>query len=261
MGPHDDRIDRYAHLFDGDRELTALWIAGCLDDDAEARAELASTYVPLVRYVVSRMNITLPASLERNDLVGFGTLGLIDAIGRFDLDRGLSFKTYAVTRIRGAILDELRALDWVPRMVRSRMHAIDEATEHFEQEHGGEPDVDDLATATGLAREEIRSTLTAYQSGYLASLEERSSAEDDDGRGLQLVDATAELPDEVYDHDESQRLLRTQIRGLPLRERAIIALYYYEEFTFGEIGRVLGVSESRACQLHGRAVRALREAI
>lgn len=253
-------VDRYSPLFDDDRDLTGLWVACKVHDDDAARSSLVVTYSPLVRYVVSRMNVTLPPSLERGDLVGFGTIGLIDAVGRFDLDRGLTFQTYAVTRIRGAILDELRSQDWVPRAVRGRMHEIDRATERFEQERGGEPGLDDIAEATGLARADVRSTLVAYQSGYLASLDERMSGDasgEDEPRGRQFVDQTAELPEEVYDHEESQRLVRESIRGLKQRDRAVIALYYYEELTFAEIGRVLGVSESRACQMHGRAIKEL----
>ena len=256
-------VDRYCPLFDDDRDLAGLWVACKIHDDVDARASLVVTYSPLVRYVVSRMNVTLPPSLERGDLVGFGTIGLIDAVGRFDLERGLTFQTYAVTRIRGAILDELRSQDWVPRAVRGRMHEIDRATERFEQEHGGEPDLGDIAEATGLDRAEVRSTLVAYQSGYLASLNERMSGDVDgeqEPRGRQFVDENAELPEEVYDHEESQRLVRESIRGLKQRDRAVIALYYYEELTFAEIGRVLGVSESRACQMHGRAIRQLGEA-
>jgi RNA polymerase sigma factor FliA len=256
-------VEHYAAIFDDDRELAQAWVSARIRDDPEARSQLVVTYSPLVRYVVSRMNVSLPPSLERGDLVGFGTIGLIDAIGRFDLDRGLTFQTYAVTRIRGAILDELRSLDWVPRLVRGKMHAIDRATEQFEQDHGAEPDIDDIAAATGLDRGDVRSTLVAYQSGYLASLDERMSGDpggDDEPRGRQFVDQTAELPEEIYDHEESQRLMRQQIRAMALRDRAVIALYYYEELTFAEIGRILGVSESRACQLHGRAIRALREA-
>lgn len=256
-------VDRYSPLFDDDRELAGLWVACKMHGDPEARSALVVTYTPLVRYVVSRMNVTLPPSLERGDLVGFGTIGLFDAVGRFDLDRGLTFQTYAVTRIRGAILDELRSQDWVPRAVRGRMHEIDRATERFEQEHGGEPDLDDIAEATGLDRTEVRSTLVAYQSGYLASLDERMAGDgggEEEPRGRQFVDETAELPEEVYDHEESQRLVRESIRGLKLRDRAVIALYYYEELTFAEIGRVLRVSESRACQMHGRAIKELGRA-
>lgn len=257
----EDLIAHYAPLFDDDRDLTGLWVRAKIDDDADARAQLADTYVPLVRYVVSRMNLTLPASLERGDLVGFGTIGLIDAIGRYDIDLGLTFQTYAVTRIRGAILDELRSLDWVPRTIRGRMRTIDAATAAFEQEHGAEPDIDDLAEATGLEPAEVRSTLTGYRRGYVTSLEERLVGDDGDAeepRGRAFEDTTAELPDEVYDHQESRRVMREAIRRLALRERAIVALYYFEELTFAEIGRVLGVSESRACQLHGRAVKELR---
>jgi RNA polymerase sigma factor for flagellar operon FliA len=256
-------VNRYLPLFDDDPDLAALWVAAKVAGDPEARSALVVTYSPLVRYVVSRMNVTLPPSLERGDLVGFGTIGLIEAIGRFDLERGLTFPTYAVTRIRGAILDELRAQDWVPRAVRGRMHAIDRATERFEQANGGEPGLDDIAEATGLDRTEVRSTLVAYQSGYLASLDERLDGDtggEDEPRGRQFVDQTAELPEEVYDHEESQRLVRDSIRGLKQRDRAVIALYYYEELTFAEIGRVLGVSESRACQMHGRAIKELGRA-
>lgn len=259
--PDEELVAHYAPIFDDDRELAAAWVAARKRDDASARSALVSTYIPLVRYVVSRMNIALPPSLERGDLVGFGTIGLIDAISKFDLDMGLTFQTYAVTRIRGAILDELRSLDWVPRSVRGRMHAIDSATAEFQQEHGGEPEVQDIADATGLEAADVRRTLAAYQRGYVSSLDERLSGGPghDEPRGRAFVDATAELPEEIYDHEESQRLMREQLVRLPQRERVVVALYYYEELTFSEIGRVLGVSESRACQLHGRAIRALRE--
>ena len=258
-----DLIAHYRPLFDDDVELTALWVAASVRRSPDAAAALAATYVPLVRYVVSRLTITLPAGLERGDLVSFGTLGLIDAIGKYDLDLGLTFQTYAVTRIRGAILDELRSLDWVPRTVRSRMHAIDAAAAVFEQEHGAEPGIDDLAEATGLAADDVRGAMAGYRRGYVTSLDERMDEDDADGdsRGRTFVDETVELPEEVYDHDESRRLMREQIRALPLRDRAVVALYYFEELTFAEIGRVLGVSESRACQLHGRAIRALRQSM
>jgi RNA polymerase sigma factor for flagellar operon FliA len=258
---HSDEVDRYLPLFDGDRPLAALWVAARRHDDASAREQLVITYGPLVRYVVSRMNVTLPPSLERGDLVGFGTIGLIDAIGRFDLDRGLTFQTYAVTRIRGGILDELRANDWVPRAVRGAMHDIDRATVAFQQENGCEPTVGDLMEATGLRGDQVRSTMLAYQNGYLVSLEDRMRSEgSDEGAGQQFVDPTVELPEEAYDHAESQRGVRVLIRTLKPRDRAVVALYYFEELTFAEIGRVLGFSESRACQVHGRAIRSLREA-
>jgi RNA polymerase sigma factor for flagellar operon FliA len=258
----DPRVSHYAPIFDDDAGLAATWIAFTLDGSQEAKSELIITYSPLVRYVVSRLNVTLPPSLERGDLVGFGTIGLIDAISRFDLERGLTFQTYAVTRIRGAILDELRSLDWVPRTVRGRMHSIDRATAAFEQDHGAEPGIDDLAEETGLDRDQVRSTLKAYRNGFVASLDERmgyDSGSDDEHGSAQFVDQTEELPDEIYDHEEGQRLMRERIRSLKQRDRAVIALYYFEEFTFAEIGRVLHVSESRACQVHGRAIRSLRE--
>lgn len=264
MTPADEElVAHYAPIFDDDRELAAIWVAARIHDDAVARSTLAATYVPLVRYVVSRMNITLPPSLERGDLVGFGTIGLINAISRFDMNLGLTFQTYAVTRIRGSILDELRSQDWVPRTVRTRMRAIDRATATFQQEHGAEPGLTDLADATGLEREDIQSAKAAYQKGYLASLEARMDGDrggDDEPRGRAFVDETAELPEEIYDHQESQQVIRDQIRQLPDRDRAVIALYYFEELTFAQIGRVLGVSESRACQIHGRAIRELRAA-
>ncbi len=255
-------VDRYVPIFDDDRELAAVWVAARMLGNVAARQQLVITYGPLVRYVVSRLNITLPPSLERGDLVGFGTIGLIDAISRFDLDRGLTFQTFAVTRIRGAILDELRSTDWVPRSVRGRIHDIDRVTTQFEQDHGCEPDIEDLVEATGLDAHDVRSTLAAYRRGYVASLDERMTSDPnrDENPGQQFVDATEELPEEIYDHEESQRLMRDQIRALRDRDRAVIALYYYEEFTFAEIGRVLGVSESRICQVHGRAIKSLRQA-
>ncbi|MBK9740438.1 MAG: FliA/WhiG family RNA polymerase sigma factor [Actinobacteria bacterium] len=258
-----DPVTHYAPIFDDDRELATTWVAAKLDQDAMAVQSLVVTYTPLVRYVVSRMNVSLPPSLERADLVGFGTIGLIDAIHRFDMDRGLTFQTYAVTRIRGTILDELRSLDWVPRAIRGRMHSIDRATAAFEQDHGCEPGLDEIVAETGLGRDDVRSTLAAYRNGYLASLDERMSGDsggDDDHQRQEFVDQTEELPEEIYDHEESQRWMRERIRGLPQRDRAIIALYYFEELTFAEIGRVLHVSESRVCQVHGRAIKSLRDA-
>ena len=255
--------DRYAPIFDGDRDLAAQWVACKVHGDRSAASDLVVTYAPLVRYVVSRMTIALPPSLERSDLVGFGTIGLIDAISRFDLERGLTFQTYAVTRIRGAILDELRRLDWVPRTLRSRMHAVERETALFEQEHGREPAPDELARSTGLSPGEVRATLGAYRNGYVTSLDESWDADggaDEEPRGRQLCDETAELPEEIYDHEESQRRIRQQIRGLDPRMRAVVALYYFEELTFAEVGRVLSVSESRVCQIHGRAIRSLRAA-
>lgn len=251
-------VEKYSALFDQDKGLATTWVECKIDGDREAHDRLVITYSPLVRYVVSRMNITLPPSLERQDLVGFGTIGLIDAIDRFDLDRGFTFQTYAVTRIRGAIIDELRTLDWVPRSVRGRMHEIDRATEQFEHDNSREPGLTDIAKATGLRLADVRSTLVAYQNGYLTSLEPESG--EDEPRERALVDDTAELPDEIYDHEESQRVLREQIRGLKIRDRAVIALYYFEELTFAEIGRIMHVSESRVCQIHGRAVKDLRAA-
>ena len=257
----DDAVAHYAPLFEGDADLARLWVQVKRHRDDRARELLAETYVPLVRYVVSRMSVTLPAGLERGDLVGFGTLGLLDAIDKYDIDLGLTFQTYGVTRIRGAILDELRSLDWVPRRMRQRMHTIEAAASVFAQEHGNEPTVADLSEATGLGMEDVRGAMTAYRRGYVTSLDEQLER-DDRGRNEQiLVDDTEELPDEVYDHAESRRMMRDQIRNLPLRERAVVALYYFEQLTFAEIGRVLGVSESRACQVHGRAVRELRASV
>ncbi len=258
----DDRAAHYAPIFDDDGELAALWVSYKFDAEQQSHSRLIETYSPLVRYVVSRLNLRLPPSLERGDLVGFGTIGLIDAIHRFDLDRGLTFQTYAVTRIRGAILDELRSLDWVPRAVRGRMHVIDEATASFEQSHGAEPDLDDIAAETGLEREEVRSTLAAYRNGYLTSLDERMGRDtggDEERTTQQFVDQTESLPEEIYDQDESQRLMRGRILTLQQRDRAVVSLYYFEELTFAEIGRVLHVSESRVCQIHGRAIRSLRD--
>jgi RNA polymerase sigma factor for flagellar operon FliA len=257
----DDAVAHYAPLFEGDADLARLWVQVKRHRDDRARELLAETYLPLVRYVVSRMSVTLPAGLERGDLVGFGTLGLLDAIDKYDIDLGLTFQTYGVTRIRGAILDELRSLDWVPRRMRQRMHTIEAAASVFAQEHGSEPTVADLSEATGLGMEDVRGAMTAYRRGYVTSLDEQLER-DDRGRNEQiLVDDTEELPDEVYDHAESRRMMRDQIRNLPLRERAVVALYYFEQLTFAEIGRVLGVSESRACQVHGRAVRELRASV
>jgi RNA polymerase sigma factor for flagellar operon FliA len=243
-----------------DDEISEVWREFKSTADGHLRNRLIERYLYLVKVIANRIAARLPRSIDVQDLRSAGVFGLIRAIENFDTSRGTRFESYCATRVHGAILDELRAQDWVPRAVRGRMHVIDRATERFEQENGGEPDLDEIAEATGLDRAEVRSTLVAYQSGYLASLDERLDGDtggEDEPRGRQFVDPTAELPEEVYDHEESQRLVRESIRSLKQRDRAVIALYYYEELTFAEIGRVLGVSESRACQMHGRAIKEL----
>lgn len=239
--------------------IVALWQSFGSSRSPANRDRLVLHYAPLVKYVAGRIGTGLPAHVDTGDLVQSGIFGLVDAIDRFEPDRGLKFETYAMQRIRGAILDDLRAQDWVPRSVRSRAREVERAMEKLEAKLHRSASDQEVADELGIAVSELRDLFAQLQLTSVVALDELVSP----GRGAgslaeTLPDQHAEDPLAAIEDRENRRLLAEAIAQLGERDRTVVSLYYFESLTLAEIGRVLGVTESRVCQLHTRAVLRLR---
>ena len=204
-------------------------------------------YSPLVKYVAGRVRSGLPSSVDQNDLVSDGVIGLMDAIDKFDPDRGLQFQTYAVSRIRGAIVDGLRASDWVPRSVREKVRDIDAAQVRLEAELGRPPTDREVAAELGLSVKELRKVYS--QTAHTSVISFENVLDEETPR------ATGGVPGET---DDLPPGFLAAVRELAERDQVVVALYYWERLTLAEIGQVLGVTESRVSQLHSRATMSLR---
>ena len=241
--------------------MQALWEEYREKGEKAVRDRLILTYAPLVKYVAGRLGSGLPAHVDEGDLVSYGLLGLIGAIERYDPDRDIKFETYAIARIRGAIIDELRALDWVPRSVRSRARQIERAIGELEAKLGRAPTDEEIAGKVGMTVEELDDTLTDISRSSIAALDELWSVSGD-GDQVSLLDTieddTMARPADVLDETEMREALADAIARLPEREKLVVTLYYYEELTLREIGEVLGVTESRVSQLHTKAILRLK---
>ncbi len=227
----------------------------------EIRQKLLNTYLPLVRNVASRMAMGFPRSVELNDLVNTGVVGLIEAFGNFDRDRGVKFETYAVPRIRGAILDELRALDWVPRSTRAKSREIDRAYTALENELGRQPLKSELAAHMKLSMTDLHKALDDVSGTNILSLDDVIYREDDNRqvpRIETIVDNSVHNILGEVEKGELRSFLVVAIDRLTEQEKLVIALYYFEELTLKEIGAVMHISESRVSQIHTRAVSKLR---
>jgi len=239
----------------------ALWVEFRQSGDQGIRDRLILTYAPLVKYVAGRLGSGLPAHVDENDLVSYGLLGLIGAIERYDPDRDIKFETYAIARIKGAIIDELRALDWVPRSVRSRAREIERAIAELEAKLGIAPTDEQIAEKIGITIKELEDSLTDISRSSIAALDELWSVSGD-GDQVSLMDTiedpSAPDPSGALDVGDLKDRIADAIASLPEREKLVIALYYYENLTLREIGEVLGVTESRISQLHTKAVLRLR---
>jgi RNA polymerase sigma factor for flagellar operon FliA len=242
-------------------DTQALWLEYRRSGDAAVRDRLILTYAPLVKYVAGRLGSGLPAHVDENDLVSYGLLGLIAAIERYDPARDIKFETYAIARIKGAIIDELRALDWVPRSVRSRAREIERAIAELESKLGRAPNDEEIAAKVGISVEELEESLTDISRSSIAALDELWSVSGE-GDQISLMDTIEDTsgprPAEVLDEVELREVLADAIARLPEREKLVITLYYYEELTLREIGEVLGVTESRVSQLHTKAILRLK---
>src|SRR4051794_36595481 len=204
----------------------------------------------------------LPAHVEEADLISYGLVGLINAIERFELEREIKFETYAITRIKGAIIDELRSLDWVPRSVRQRAREIERANAKLEHRLQRAPTDDEMAAELGITVEEFHDSLLQISTSTIAALDEMWTVGDASGDQVSLLDTltddSAPDPAALMDQTELKDRVADAIARLPEREKLVIALYYYENLTLREIGEVLGVTESRVSQLHTKAVLRLR---
>jgi RNA polymerase sigma factor for flagellar operon FliA len=206
--------------------------------------------------------VGLPQSVDQADLVSYGVFGLIDAIEKFEPERGFKFETYAIARIRGAIIDELRSYDWVPRSVRAKARSIERAYSKLENENKRTPDDREIASELGMTDGELAQTLSQISFVGLVALDELLAAgAGDRGSSTTVGDMLSDRrhdPVEAFEVDEMKTLLADAINRMPDRERLVLTLYYYEGLTLSEIGEVLGVTESRICQIHTKAILQLR---
>jgi len=239
-------------------EIYKTWIAYRETKEESLRNHLITKYLPLVKYTAERLHSRLPQEVDLEDLIHAGIFGLIDAIEAYDLSRGVKFETYCIPRIRGAILDELRALDWVPRMVRLRAHKLQRAFTELQRKLGRVPSEEELAEALEMTMDEYSDLVRETTTGIFISLD-RKWYETDNNKEVREVDLLdderQEEPTSVLQREDIKRLV---VRGLSQKERLIILLYYYEELTMKEIGLILDISESRVSQMHASILARLK---
>jgi RNA polymerase sigma factor FliA len=243
-------------------ELKDLWRRYKDDRDEKARERLVLAYAPLVKYVAGRMSSGLPSHVEEADLISYGLLGLISAIERFEPEREIKFETFAITRIKGSIIDELRSLDWVPRSVRTKAREIERTNAKLEHQLHRAPTDQEMAEALAITVEEFQESLVRISNSSVVALDELWTVSDSSGDQVSLLDTIQDpqAPDPAMEMDttEMKDRLADAIARLPEREKLVVALYYYENLTLREIGEVLGVTESRVSQLHTKAVLRLK---
>jgi RNA polymerase sigma factor for flagellar operon FliA len=232
--------------------------------DKALRDRLILTYAPLVKYVAGRLGSGLPAHVDEGDLVSYGLLGLIGAIERYDPERDVKFETYAIARIKGSIIDELRAMDWVPRSVRARARDIERAIAELERKLHRAPTDEEISEKLGISQDELEESLTDISRSSIAALDELWTVSSGGGGGDQVAlidtieDTEAPDPQGSLSQTEMKEAIGEAIARLPEREKLVVTLYYYEELTLREIGEVLGVTESRVSQLHTKAILRLK---
>lgn len=244
-------------------ELSELWRLYKAEGDERARERLVVDYSPLVKYIAGRMASGLPSHVEESDLISYGLLGLIGAIERFDPDRDVKFETYALARVKGAIIDELRSLDWVPRSVRARAREVERAHAALEGTLQRAPTDEEMAAKLELTVDAFRGVLLEIANSSVLALDDLwTFADPEGGSQISILDTIkdpgAADPETEAQASELKDRLADAIESLPERERLVIALYYYENLTLREIGEVLDVTESRVSQLHTKAVIGLR---
>jgi RNA polymerase sigma factor for flagellar operon FliA len=243
-------------------KVRELWERYKYQGDKAARDRLILAYSPLVKYVAGRMGNGLPSHIEEADLISYGLLGLIGALERFDPMREIKFETYAISRIKGSIIDELRSLDWVPRSVRSKAREIEKVCAVLENRLQRAPRDAEIAGELGISVPEFQQSLTQIANTSIVALDELWAISGSDGDQASLIDTIEDPkskdPSRMLDLSEMKARLAAAIDALPKREKIVIALYYYENLTLREIGEVLGVTESRVSQLHTKAILRLK---
>lgn len=251
-----------AEFPDNEVQLRSLWVSYKEKGDRATRERLILHYAPLVKYVAGRVGVGLPSSVDPADLVSNGMFGLIDAIEKYQPDRAIKFETYAVSRIRGAIIDELRSYDWVPRSVRQKARDVERSYQKLQVSLGRTPTDEEVAADLDITVKALRQIFRQVSYVHVAALDELLSIGGDKSDRVSLgdtiADDRADDPVSLFEAEETKEILGVAVSALPEREKIVISLYYYEGMTLNEIGQVLGVTESRACQLHTKAVMQLR---
>ncbi len=242
-------------IVDVDPYLAMQWERWLRRRSSAARDHLIVSYAPLVKFIAGRLGAGLPSSVDPGDLVSSGVLGLIDALERFDPAQGVKFETFATPRIRGAIYDGLRQLDWVPRSVRTKARDVQRAISEFENVNGRSPSDQELADQLGIPREQLDRWLSSIASTTIGPLER---ALDAGAEPMALSGEMPVLPSAVVEYQELRDLMHQEIDKLPEREKLVLSLYYDEGLTLAQIARVLGVSEIRVPQRHSKSVLHLR---
>ncbi|MDA0931972.1 MAG: FliA/WhiG family RNA polymerase sigma factor [Planctomycetota bacterium] len=239
-------------------ELDAIWKTYKKTGDQNLRNILMEVHLPLVRMIAERVLQTLPKSIELDDLMSAGVFGLMDAIDGFDLSRGIKFKTYCSTRIRGSILDELRSQDWVPRLVRLKAHKLDRATRELEGQLGRTPNQYELAQAMEMSLEELNATVSEASARAMFSLSEKWDDGEDD-KDMEKVEILADQKcEDPFQTTHQRDLFEVMTRSLTKKERLIVLMYYHEGLTMREIGEIMELTESRVCQIHSNVVARLK---
>lgn len=241
-----------------EEELTALWESYFKDkNNKQIRDALIVQYIYLIRYVVGRIKVTLPSTISVEDIAGYGVEGLINAIERFSIQRNTRFETYALIRIRGAILDRIRSEDFLPRSVRKKIKEIKVAQEYLKQEIGRMPTTTEVANYLGMDVEKVNQILS--EDTVMTSIYDRKGANDDSVEIIDTIQDTNKLnPQENMEEKNVKQELERALQRLPERERIIMVLYYQENMTLKEIGSTINMSESRVCQLHAQAIMKLK---
>ena len=240
-----------------------LWICWKEKGDEAARETLIIEYMRVVRYIAGRMAIHVPQTVDMDDLVSWGVLGLLDAVDKYDYRQNIKFSTYATIRVRGSILDQIRSLDWAPRSLRAMARKIGSTRDQLRHEMGTDPSSEVIAASMGVSVEQVEDTIAQLQTAQVLALDDYlPSEEDGDGRRLELTaDAKALSPEQFAVEQENIDRLVESILQLPDQQQKVLNLYYYEHLTLKEIGAVLEVSESRVCQIHSAAMKTLRKVL
>jgi len=238
-----------------------LWERYSKSNEQSIRDYFVLKYAPLVKYVAGKISMGMPQSIEFEDLVSYGIFGLLDAINKFDPSRGIKFKTYAMTRIRGAIFDELRSIDWIPRSIRQKAKQIEQVIAELENKLGRTVEDEEIAKELGITNEEFQNLLNKLSGTSMLSLNDVWYLGDnnDELSILETLEAPENMnPDILLEKEEIKEYIIDAIKKLPDKEKKVIVLYYYEDLTLKEIGEVLDVTESRVSQLHTKAIMRLR---
>lgn len=242
-----------------DEEDQKLWEQYNINHDQRIKDALIMKYASFVKYVAGRIAVNLPSNVEFDDLVSYGILGLIDAIDKYDSERNVKFKTYAKTRIRGAIFDELRVLDWTPRSIRQKARKLEKAYAKLEGKLGRDAKDEEIAEYLNIDISELHKLFDETKKSLLLSLDEIFYDDEEGSSRFDFIeDQKSDNPQSKIEEAEAKKILADAISKLSDRERMVITLYYYEELTSKEIGKILGVSDSRVSQLHTKAILRLR---